>query len=520
MRNSETRASCFLNVIALGAFSTVLIFVSMSQAGFFDREVSKTQLEIVLNGAASFLDSTQIRDNAGRGQNINGEWANFIYPLTITPYVLRDDDRLLIPDSNMFVTAAILYPLYWINDKDGILDQMRTSALKSIETYKRSEAFSFWPQYRNTKSGKILVGPLNFRVDEVIISNSKPAAWASKVLGHFMPWVEQWMTEIMNAAKNPEQMASFFNVPNDADDTAVAMGSFAVNAISKGGGHAPDLAPLNVITRFRDINRIKQDPRDTWTQKNSGAFLTWLKDENLPTFGDSLSGVMPMGVNNVDCVVNANVLFALAMNGQKEAPGFVETASYLSKVVQESRWLKQCALYYPQEYTFAYSVTRAYRDAEAQTPELDVSMNQLMRDLLEKQTTSGSWLSKADGTAHYSTAMALVALLNLGEERATKLNLANQYRVALERGMALLNVEKKVRGSTRGDFQVKGFSWSPGLFFSAEDLRLGGWRSTALSNAIVIEAIAKYTTNYHQSSIGFREWIKKPKNILVIKFKK
>ena len=65
---------------------------------------------------------------------------------------------------------------------------------------------------------------------------------------------------------------------------------------------------VDEMSRYRDIDRRWEYPSDGWKKKNSGAFLTWLKDENLDARAsfDTKTGTIPYGVNNVDCVVNAN----------------------------------------------------------------------------------------------------------------------------------------------------------------------------------------------------------------------
>ena len=45
---------------------------------------------------------------------------------------------------------------------------------------------------------------------------------------------------------------------------------------------ADEIAELaGEISSFRDADRTWEDPRDTWKGTDSGAFLTWLKEENL-----------------------------------------------------------------------------------------------------------------------------------------------------------------------------------------------------------------------------------------------
>ncbi len=175
-------------------------------------------------------------------------------------------------------------------------------------------------------------------------------------------------------------------------------------------------------------------------------------------------------------------------------------------MVQSKLWVKQCALYYPQQYTFPYSLTRAYRDAGAKTPELDHAMNKLLLDLLDLQERRGAWYSSKDGSRDYSTAMALVALLNIGEKRALALGVKAKYDRALEKALSYLYWAKVEHDLEDSSFYRVGYKWKPGLFFSAEESKLGVWRSIALTNAIVVEAFSKYLMGYQKSDASLLEW--------------
>ena len=494
----------------LATFAT--LFTSLSANA---QELNRNKVWSLLKGSATYVEQNQIKQRPGQGscridssagdgclgqdRNIEGEWANDIHPLFLRSAQLSGAG-ILILDSNMFVTGAITYPFYWVTDQAGKIEQMRNAALGSIEKYKKGPAYSFWPAYTNRRSGDQIVGPINFRVDNFDISDSVMAKFAANVLGLQMPWVKEWMTTLMDGQANPDGFASFLNVPNDADDTSVAVSLQTIQAKKYGQLKSLDLSPLKRITQFRDVKRSKFDKRDTWTPLHTGAYLTWLKDESLPLFGDPSTGVIPMGVNNVDCVVNANVVFALAVNNMTSAPGYQDSLSYLAKTAKTGQWLKGCALYYPQKYTFAYSVTRAYRDGGAQSNEMSKAMSQLMVDILNQQKKSGQWCSQPDGTCDYSTALALVSLLNLGSKRAAFLGILPKYQEALKKGFNFLDRSKKS--------DPTGLSWQPGLFFSAEDYRLGVWRSKALTNAIVVEATAKYLMKYQDSEVGLLGWNK------------
>jgi hypothetical protein len=485
--------------------------------------ISTQDLNDTLSGTMSYIENTQIRNRRGKGdcrydfsggdgckgkrKNIEGEWVNFINPIVLNSAKNRSEKGIVIADSNMFVTGAILYPLYWVNDKKGNIEKVRKLALKSIRGYKRDKAYSFWPQYTNKRSGDKIIGPVNFRVDDRDISDSIMAKIASNGIGMFIPWVKDWMNTLMDGANNPDGFASFLNVPNDADDTSVAMSLETIQA--KKDRRTIDLSPLREITKYRDINRSKHDERDTWTEESTGAYLTWLKDENDSLFGDYETGVMPMGVNNVDCVVNANVVFSLALNNMTKAPGYKDALNYLADISKSGQWLKQCALYYPQVYTFAYSMTRAYRDGGARSEKLDNSMDYLMKDIIKEQKKSGKWCSKPDRTCDYASAMAITSLLNLGEKRAKRLGLLKQYETAINKGINyLIDAKKKVKVTVGKDVKNT-YRYKGGLFFAAEDYHLGIWRSKALTNAIVVEAIAKYKLQYHKSEKGLFDFKKK-----------
>ncbi len=497
----------------------IMLLQSNSYAfSFNSKKINKAEIKNTLLGAASYLHDMQIQQRKGKLSclrdsssgdgcslkklNVTGEWANHIYMLPFVPYVLNEKDRLPILDSNMFVTAGILYPLYWLEDSGAELNATRNLAIKSIQSYKRNNAYNFWPKYISRQSNRTVVGPINFRVDHINISNSSIGKWASNILGIWFPWVENWMKQIANKDINPWGMESFFNVPNDADDTSMAMTVLKLESMSNPTYDRIDLSALDEITRYRDVNRRKHDSRDDWTEPHSGAYLTWLKDENLDVFSTPETGVMPLGVNNVDCVVNANALLSLSINDMSSAPGFYNSALYLAKIIESRQWINRCALYYPQIYTFPYSVTRAFRDGEIKNPELDNAMDLLMLDLLDLQKTRGYWISSIDGTRHYATAMALVSLLNLGEKRALLLGKKSEYNTAILKAINFLIREKEHHNLNEQSYYRLGYKWKPGLFFSAEEPKLGVWRSTALTNAIIIEALAKFLINYHKENKG------------------
>ena len=126
--------------------------------------------------------------------------------------------------------------------------------------------------------------------------------------------VKPWIKRCLRDETNFTGGAAFFNVPNDADDSSVAISTRYLHSLRNGRKlSSDDLEVLRLFCLYRDLNRVMEDGRDSYKGKDSGAFLTWLKDENQPTFTTPNTGVIPLGVNNVDAVVNANVLFSFIL---------------------------------------------------------------------------------------------------------------------------------------------------------------------------------------------------------------
>ncbi len=297
--------------------------------------------------------------------------------------------------------------------------------------------------------------------------------------------IKLWADRVADKTENPWGNDSYFNIPNDADDTSVAV-TLQKLAQSEKLMSKVDISALTSIAQFRDLDRTMHDHRDTWTPPNSGAYLTWLKDETLPTFGSSETGVMPLGVNNVDCVVNANVLLAAGINGLHDLPGLVQADALLAHMIISDKWTNQCAFYYPQRMMFPYTLTRAIRDGQAHAPESKKFLYLLAKQILQLQNRNGSFHGGYDKSPVLATALATVSLLNIGVKdsgipQAT-------YTAAINKSLNWLD---KVAIES-----MEGRKWEPGIFFSASAWSIAQWRSEAYSTAIVLEAFTKFALNY------------------------
>ena len=235
-----------------------------------------------------------------------------------------------------------------------------------------------------------------------------------------------------------------------------------------------------------------------------------MKDESQPVFDRPEIGVVPLGVNNVDVVVNSNVLFAMALTGRKDLPGYQDCVNLILKAAEKHAW-PEAGLYYPQNMIFPYTASRAYRDGSAREPEMKAAMQRIMRDLIVAQkdwgeknpTRRGAFPGGDDKSDHLASALAVTTLVNIGRQNAVEAGLLKEYDQAVFSGVQyLLNQaiwDKPKNPETVGKFKIPGdkcATWLSGLFFAASFWDLAHWRSQAFTVAMVLEALTKYALAY------------------------
>lgn len=515
---------------------------------------SSPRLEQTLLGALIFLSDTQIRDREGihsslydychtekttcrgvvllnrRGgreyrqktpkfnefsiENIIGEWATTVHFLPDRFGDREGESKVTIQDSSVFPTVAILYPLYYIDEqmlppKERFVTATRSLAANSMAQYKRGDAYNFWKEKAGETSIHAKTGPFNIPVKfsqtmgNLVIGRFH-RLWQRLTAGMDVGG-EAWVQRVLDEDENPYGFDAVFNIPNDADDTSTVVATQKYHRFYHSAERIkPDLSALRVITRYRDKDRRKMDKRDQWRgEQESGAFLTWLKDEDLPTFSSPEAGILTHGVNNIDCVVNANVLFSFSLNGVQNWNGFDDAKRLLARAVNEKLWIvNKCGLYYPQFMMFPYTVSRAFREgALFDDLILGSAMRVLLQDLLAMQSDNGSFPGGKDRSDHLSTALAVSSLLNIGAETARKLKLMDRYQESLANGIRYLVEARTPHQVLFADtFSLNqstpntryGYKWQSGLFFSTSFWDLAHWRSEGYTAAIVIEALTKY----------------------------
>lgn len=465
-------------------------------------------------------------------QNEVGEWSTY---LGFSPKILgnrKGKGFAAVQDSTMFVPAAVGYPLFLFDASpvDGAVQEMLVLARRNIARYRRGEAYNFWLERPSTTGGRAdlkVTYPHNISpqmLEKVGLAYLKEPEKFEPVTKKLTPEqkavLTEWTRALFDPEINPYGADSAFNIPNDADDTATAV-SFEKLYRSRERLRDSDLPviqerALDLLPRYRDLNRTLEDGQDAWKGIDSGAFLTWLTDENRPSFSLPEEGVIPRAVNNVDCVVNANVLLALGLTGRKATSGYDDAARLVARAITEKAW-PECGLYYPQRMIFPYAVSRAYRDAGVRVPELVESLGTLMQDVLAAQDEKGWFDGGADPSRDLSTALAVTTLLNLGEQvaRDAAIPLA-EYRYAIGAGLDYLktqarsvpirNADTFARIVVRVSVPKESLTWDPGVFFASTFWDLVQWRSEAYTLAVVLEAFTRYALAFdkHQESIRGR----------------
>ncbi|EKE02372.1 MAG: hypothetical protein ACD_20C00395G0002 [uncultured bacterium] len=457
--------------------------------------------------------------------NEEGEWSSYIH--------LRFNKKgrfpVSIQDSNLFMTSFISYPLYLFDEKSlpahkQIIKKMNKMSIENINSYKRGDAYNFWQELPGKSSKNKRTAPHNISMKfwgEIIKFGLKQPlkTLLSPITKQVDPLLYDWAYVIIDPTKNPHGYDSFLNIPNDADDTSVAVAAQKLYSEKYDPDSKVDLNALSQLEQFRDIDRQKQCSMDSWKGNNTGAFLTWLKDENKDIFATPDSGVIPSAVNLVDEVVNANAVFSMALNGMKDSEGYNSACMLIKDAVDKKNWQKT-SIFYPQRMIFPYCASRAFRDGGADNSVMKNAMKKLLKDVLEDQRDfvkqnpdkPGAFPGGADRTTDLSTALGVIFLLNVGKDLANEIGAGKEYDEVLKNGVNYLlrnssphkieNFDTFNRDKLRTLESGKGLKWEAGLFFAGDPQNCTQWWSEAYTTAMALEALAKYSLAYDKGGVS------------------
>jgi len=254
-------------------------------------------------------------------------------------------------------------------------------------------------------------------------------------------------------------------IPTDADDTATVYVALLDDALLDGG---PLLDPPlgRYFTDWRDLGQVPRRLNPDWLEPASGAFLTWLAYDSVPG--------QPRP-NDVDLLLNADVLYALARYGLLDTPGVDEAVALLHRAAlagYHTTQLEEVSDYCPDNLAYHYCVSRAYH--EGPVPALRPAVEALADELVASVQTDANGAAFWDrGDPHLNTSFAALTLLNAGRTGPT-VDAAIQY---------LLDQQDASSGN-----------WDESTFFIGRTERgmIIPWTSTALTTAMAIEALCRH----------------------------
>lgn len=379
-----------------------------------------------------------------------GNWPQYVYYAGIPDILVRE----VSPFMATFIHHALTHI---VEENLAALNLQAVYALKARTLRRRAitfmqlfaadtdgparGAYGFWPHNENLGA-----------------RDSRLSAW---VMEYMQGPVLQGTRTPINIGFYPSQLA----IPSDADVTATIFVSLLENALFD-NGTVPDTDIGQFFDDWRDTGMVPLRLQPGWLPAASGVYLTWLNYHDPPDYG------IP---NDIDLVVNANVLYALARYDLLDTQGAADAIDLISEVIRQGIHIShspEISDYYPFNLSFHYCVSRAYH--EGPVPELRSAV-ELLADELEQSAIVGTDGSVYwdEGCPHLNTAFAVLTLLNAGRESGL-----------LEGAVDYLAAEQ--------DLVSGGFDEC--LFFigtSETGLRFN-WISAPLTSAMVLEALCRY----------------------------
>jgi len=417
--------------------------------------LQQEQVRAALDQALLYLEKTQKKETSG-SDYFQGEWPSYMDTRGTIPTVGKKGKFAY--DSNSFTVSSIhnaLAATFLRLPELTAIPSLLDRAIERILSYQNGNSFNFWP---------LLEPPSNLKLKWPVMLR-RP--------NHYS--IHNTLT------------AGFFNVVNDSDDTAAAL-----LAISQYQQIRPDVADKiilprtigNIFSAYRDRNRPFSHPYNQFQRMTrTGAFLTWLAREHSLRPGAILPSLkhpnIPIGVNDVDCVVNANILATLAHFNELGTQGTRESCRLINSAFQRGLQ-KSCGVYYPSPYNLHYATAKAIAaGAQCLTP----SVRLLVQEILDEQNSDGSWNSPLVGDQVHSSLYALNALSYLQNQTDEKTR--ERTRVAVDQGIAYIIQEQRAY-EDGGSFWPAGVSFSGGTIVRKKIV----WRSEAHTTALASEVLS------------------------------
>ena len=365
-------------------------------------------------------------------------------------------------DANCFVTSMIHNLLAELYLKDSTLVSiplMLEKSLPAINSFKNGNGFTFFP------------------IMEL------PDKLVRKGEAEFYP---DGMRSASHYNYQNRMILHGFNIYNDSDDTALGIyANFLCHRVDSNLYHngKPDLdSVLAYFGRYRDIEGSATNLWN-WIRghgSETGAYNTWFPDSQDPKvhslFPQKGKYYLPYGVNDIDCVVNANILGVLAAMGAGETQEIRAAASWILEMIELEK-CSTCAVYYPSGYSLAYAVVKAWKRGSVV---LEPALTPIMKKLIIEQNPDGSWSDRMEGNEVLATLHALNSLIGMKHIVNEELDLV------INSGLDFILSKVHYDGNR---------AWlDGGVVFSGGSLvkRTHVWTSDAYTTALLLEVLVNW----------------------------
>jgi hypothetical protein len=294
------------------------------------------------------------------------------------------------------------------------------------------------------------------------------------------------------------------NIPNDADTTSAVQAALNFDALINNTSYQTPDQTFAVFSQYRDTGRTPMFYNRFEKLVNTGAFMTWLMDENDPKmphnyFANPKKGQrIPFNHNDVDCTVNANVIRMKAITHRENLEGYGESCQMINDILMHNQE-SSCGIYYPNTLNLPFSMAMAHRLGDnCVRPE---SQQKMISYILELQMGDGAWVNNGNfwGDPVISTAFALEALLEFGNLNDPKVT------QALQQGARYLLTQMQIKNGLP--------HWIPDHFFTATAIArsLVMWESEAYTNTIISSVFLRLDRLFPKQTVEFYQSVPLPK---------
>jgi hypothetical protein len=287
------------------------------------------------------------------------------------------------------------------------------------------------------------------------------------------------------------------NVPDDADTTSTVQVALNFDALINHTSYQTPDQTFETFSKYRDYKNRRPDFYNRFVKMMStGAFMTWLMDENDPKmphnyFSSPKYGQrIPFNHNDVDCVVNANVIRMKAIAHKKNFDGYAESCQMINKILMNDKE-SGCASYYPNTLNLPFAMAMAHRVGDMCIQ--PASQEHMIDYILKIQMGDGAWTNNGNfwGDPVLTTAFALETLLEFGNLQDPKVT------QALQHGVRFLLTRMHLKSGTP--------FWDAEHFFTDTAIArsLIMWESEAYTNTIISSVFLRIDRLFPHQEIKF-----------------